>query len=106
MNHAVESSRPLIEAAGHRFTVQLPQDLPEVEVDVTRMSQALLKLLNNAAKYTPAGGRIDLAVSRVGGEVLMAVSDTGVGIPAPMLPKVFEMFAQVDRGLDRTQGGA
>jgi PAS domain S-box-containing protein len=105
VNHAVEASRPLIESAGHLFTLQLPEADLVVDADITRLAQAVLNLLNNAAKYTPAGGRIELCVSQVGSEVLLAVTDSGVGIPGPMLPRVFEMFAQVDRSLERTQGG-
>jgi PAS domain S-box-containing protein len=105
ISHAVEASRPLIEASGHVFNLQLPAAALEVDVDVLRLSQAVLNLLNNAAKYTPVGGRIDLAVSRAGEEVLIAVSDTGVGIPGAMLPRIFEMFAQVDRNLESSKGG-
>jgi signal transduction histidine kinase len=105
VSHAVEASRPLIEASGHVFNLQLPEESLEVDVDVVRLAQALLNLLNNAAKYTPVGGRIDLAVSRSGNDVVFAVSDTGVGIPGAMLPRIFEMFAQLDRSLESTQGG-
>ena len=105
VSHAVEASRPLIESSGHAFTLQLPEELIEVEADVMRLAQAVLNLLNNAAKYTPTGGRIDLTVSQAGSDVLIAVSDNGVGIPGPMLSRVFEMFAQVDRSLARAQGG-
>jgi PAS domain S-box-containing protein len=105
VSHAVEASRPLIEAAGHEFKVVLPPTPLYVDVDVVRLAQALLNLLNNAAKYTPAGGHIALTVSAQDGQALLAVSDTGVGIPGPMLPRIFEMFAQVDQSLERTQGG-
>jgi signal transduction histidine kinase/CheY-like chemotaxis protein len=105
ISHAVEASRPLIEASGHTFNLQLPREPLEVEVDVLRLSQAVLNLLNNAAKYTPGGGRIDLTVSRAGSDVLIAVSDTGVGIPEGMLPRIFEMFAQVDQSLESAKGG-
>jgi len=106
VSHAVEASRPLIEAAGHTFTLQQPREPLYVEVDVVRLAQALLNLLNNAAKYTPVGGHIGLRVAQEGsGQVLIAVSDTGVGIPGSMLPRIFEMFAQVDHSLERTQGG-
>jgi two-component system, chemotaxis family, CheB/CheR fusion protein len=105
ISHAVEASRPLIDSSAHVFNVQLPAEPLAVEADLTRLAQAVLNLLNNAAKYTPAGGRIDLAVAQAGSEVLIAVSDTGVGIPESMLPHIFEMFAQVDRNLARAQGG-
>jgi PAS domain S-box-containing protein len=105
VNHAVEASRPLIESSGHILTVQLPDPLLEVNADVVRLAQAILNLLNNAAKYTPSGGRIDLTVAVVGSEALICVSDTGVGIPGAMLPRIFELFTQVDHSLERTQGG-
>jgi PAS domain S-box-containing protein len=105
ISHAVEASRPHIEASHHTFTLRLPPTPLTVDADVMRLSQALLNLLNNAAKYTPAGGRIELHVTREDGEVLIAVSDSGVGIPPAMLPRIFEMFAQVDRSLERTQAG-
>jgi CheY-like chemotaxis protein/anti-sigma regulatory factor (Ser/Thr protein kinase) len=76
-----------------------------VEGDAVRLSQILTNLLHNAAKYTPAGGQISLTVRREGSEVLVSVKDTGIGIPAEMLPRIFEMFAQVDRALDRPTSG-
>jgi PAS domain S-box-containing protein len=105
VNHAVEASRPLIESSGHVLTVHMPDGAFEVDADVVRMAQAILNLLNNAAKYTPSGGRIDLSVAAVGSEAVICVSDTGVGIPGAMLPRIFELFAQVDHSLERTQGG-
>ncbi|HEY0554011.1 MAG TPA: response regulator, partial [Thermoanaerobaculia bacterium] len=102
---AVETSRPLIEKSGHRLTLDLPAEPLFVDADLTRLSQVVANLLNNAAKYTEPGGDIRLAVT--GGEsgVTISVLDNGVGIPAPMLPQVFEMFTQVDRSLERSQGG-
>ncbi len=105
VSHAVEASWPLIESSGHRFHLQLPEEPLEVEADGVRLAQAVLNLLNNAAKYTPGGGRIDLIVARAGEEALIAVTDTGVGIPGSMLPRVFDMFTQVDRSLESTRGG-
>jgi PAS domain S-box-containing protein len=102
---AVESSRPLIEKWGHELTVTLPQEPIYLEADPTRIAQVLLNLLNNAAKYTEQGGRIALTAERDGGAVLLRVKDSGVGIPREMLPHVFEMFTQVDRSLERSQGG-
>ncbi len=69
------------------------------------LSQVVSNLLNNAAKYTPEGGKIDVTVRREAGHAVITVSDNGVGIPADMLPKVFQLFTQVDRTLDRAQGG-
>jgi CheY-like chemotaxis protein len=76
-----------------------------VDADVTRLAQVFANLLNNAAKYTERGGRITLAVERQGGDAVVSVRDTGVGIPAHVLPKVFDMFTQVDRSLEKSQGG-
>ena len=73
--------------------------------DETRLSQVFANLLNNAAKYTDPGGRIRLAVARRDGQAVVSVQDNGVGIPAPMLPKVFDIFTQVDRSLEKSQGG-
>lgn len=105
VHSAVETSRPLIEAAGHELTLTLPDEPLTVEGDPVRLAQILSNLLNNAAKYTDAGGRIGLTVRRDGGCVAVSVRDTGKGIPSEMLPRVFEMFMQVDRHADRAQGG-
>jgi len=103
---AVETSRPLIEAGKHELTVVLP--LPQslmVRADVTRLCQIVANLLNNAAKYTPDGGRIEVSAQREDGMAVVRVRDSGVGIPTAMLPRVFEMFAQVDGHSERAQGG-
>jgi signal transduction histidine kinase len=102
---AVETSRPLIEESGHQMTVALPNEPVWVRCDRVRLAQVLSNLLNNAAKYTQNGGLIGLSVERVGEEVLFRVCDNGIGISAEMLPKVFELFTQVERSLDRSQGG-
>src|SRR6266849_5185608 len=102
---AMETSRPLIEAPGHEFTVTLPPEPIPLDADLTRMAQVFSNLLNNAAKYTEQGGHIWLTAEPHGGEVVVKVRDTGLGIPVEMLPKIFEMFTQVDRSLDRSQGG-
>ena len=102
---AVETSLPLVEAGRHDLSVQIaPEPLP-VLADPTRLAQVFSNLLNNAAKYTPEGGRLSLVARRVGHEAHVAVTDNGVGIPKEMLPEVFEMFSQVGRNLDRAQGG-
>ena len=100
---AVETSRPLIEAAGHELTVTLPPEPINLDADLTRLAQVFSNLLNNAAKYTEQGGHIWLTAERHGGEVVVKVRDTGLGIPADMLPKIFEMFTQVDPSLERSQ---
>jgi signal transduction histidine kinase len=102
---AVETSRPLVEESGHQLTVSLPDEPIWVRCDRVRLAQVLSNLLNNAAKYTQRGGTITLEANRVEGEVVFRVCDNGIGISAEMLPKVFELFTQVERSLDRSQGG-
>jgi len=103
---AVETSQPLIEAAGHRLTVVLPTEPIHVDADVTRLCQVIANLLNNAAKYTPEGGQVRLSVQPSGADgVEVCVEDNGRGIAPDMLPEIFQMFAQVDRSLDRSRGG-
>jgi two-component system CheB/CheR fusion protein len=102
---AVESSRPLIHQYRHKLAVTLPPEPVELEADVVRLTQVFLNLLNNAIKYTPAGGRIWLTARRAGGEVVISVRDTGIGIPADQLAHLFEMFYQVDRSLERSTSG-
>ena len=102
---AVETSMPLIEAGRHELVVRMPDEVLWLEVDLTRVAQVVSNLLNNAAKYTPPRGRIGLHVQREGAEVVIAVSDTGIGIPPASMPTVFEMFTQVGRNMERAQGG-
>jgi PAS domain S-box-containing protein len=98
---ALETSRPLIEAARHDLALNIPQTPMYVLGDLTRLAQIFSNLLNNAAKYTPTGGRITLTATKVDGEAVIEVRDTGVGIAAEALPNIFEMFTQAnrDRGL-------
>jgi CheY-like chemotaxis protein len=105
VQHAVETSRPLIEESGHELLLEVPPEPIFVDADLTRLAQVVSNLLNNAAKYTERGGHITLTVKRQEGQAVVSVADTGVGIPSHMLPKVFEMFTQVDRSLERSQGG-
>jgi PAS domain S-box-containing protein len=102
---AVETSRPLIEAGHHALSVVLPDRPYLLFVDSTRITQVLSNLLNNAAKYTPQGGRIALSVRVEQQEAIISVTDNGVGIAAESLPMLFEMFTQVGRNLSRAQGG-
>lgn len=102
---ALEVSRPPIEASRHRLSVQLPDETLWLEADPVRLAQVISNLLNNAAKYTPAGGEIVLSARREAGEILIQVTDTGVGIEAEMLPRVFGMFTQLGGAVDRAQGG-
>ncbi len=103
---AIETSRPLFEAGKHEINVQLPQPgLFMIDADEVRLTQIIANLLNNAAKYTPECGHIEVDVKREGNDALISVQDSGIGIPAEMLPRVFDMFAQVDRTFERAQGG-
>ena len=105
LKSAVETSRPHIERMGHQLTVTLPDVPIIVEADMTRLSQVFLNLLNNAAKYSNPGSRIWLTAEQQGSEAIITVRDTGIGIAADYLPLVFEMFSQVDRSLEKSQGG-
>ncbi len=105
VQQAVETSRPLIDAGGHTLTIDAEPRPIFVQADTNRLAQVISNLLNNAAKYTERGGHITLRVGRRGAEAVVSVRDTGVGIPAHMLPKVFEIFTQVDQSLEKSQGG-
>ena len=102
---AIEASRPLIEQGRHGLSVDITSDPLWADADHTRLSQVVGNLLNNAAKYTPAGGQIDISVSRLGEEGVITVTDNGIGIPAGMQSKVFQMFAQIDDHQALAQGG-
>ena len=102
---AVETSRPTIDAHRHRLSITLPAGSILVDADPNRMAQVLSNLLNNAAKYTEDGGQIRLGVAVERADVVLRVRDNGVGIPPEMLPRVFDLFAQVGHSLDRSQGG-
>ncbi len=105
LRSAVETSRPLAEAARHQLAITVPTEPLILEADPVRLSQIIANLLNNAAKYTEEGGRISLTVRREQDQAVISIRDTGVGIPADMLPRIFDMFAQLDRTLKRSQGG-
>ncbi len=102
---ALELCEQTVQQHGQELTVSLPDEPVYVDADKTRLAQALWNLLNNAVKYSDRGGRIWLTVRREGDEAVISVKDTGVGIPAAMLPRVFDMFTQVDRSLEKSQGG-
>ena len=102
---AVETSRPIIDAAGHQLVVSLPPEAINLDADIIRLAQVFSNLLNNAAKYTGPGGRITVTAELDGNVVSVAVQDSGIGIPAAMLKEVFEPFTQLDNSLERTRGG-
>jgi PAS domain S-box-containing protein len=102
---AVEASRPLLEQRRQAFALALPEQPIWIEGDDVRLAQVVSNLLNNAAKYTPEGGRISLEAYRHDGEAVIAVRDTGEGIPESLLPHIFKLFTQAERTLDRAQGG-
>ncbi|MES2521192.1 MAG: PAS domain S-box protein, partial [Gemmatimonadota bacterium] len=102
---ALEVSRPAITAAGHNIAVRQPDEPMLLDADATRMAQVVGNLLQNAAKYTPDGGQITLEALRDGDDVVIRVSDTGIGIERAMLSHVFEMFTQVDHPRAKSKGG-
>lgn len=102
---AVEVSHPIISAASHTLNVTMPEKPITLRGDAVRLSQVVTNLLSNAAKYTPDGGTIELVVSRQNGTAQITVKDNGLGIPPDMLEAVFNMFGQVNKTLERSQGG-
>jgi PAS domain S-box-containing protein len=102
---AVEASQPLMDARRHTLSISLPRQPLRVDGDLTRLSQALVNLLNNSAKYTPEGGQVWLNVVADGGDAVLRVRDNGVGVSADLLPRVFDPFTQGARSLDRAEGG-
>ncbi len=105
VNAALETSRPVLAASGQAFAVAMPPMPMYIDADGTRLSQVISNLLHNAAKYTDPSGRIWLTVAQDGNDALISVRDTGIGISADMLPRIFDMFMQADRSIDRAHGG-
>jgi signal transduction histidine kinase len=105
IERAVETSHPLITERSHDLVLDIPKEPLKVLGDPTRLTQALGNVLSNAAKYTERGGRIAIAVRRDGAEVVIRVSDTGEGIPADLLPVIFNLFTQLERTSGHAQGG-
>jgi CheY-like chemotaxis protein/two-component sensor histidine kinase len=101
----VETVQPLIEERGHTLSVNLPGGMLSVLGDPTRLTQALGNVLGNAAKYTDGGGRIGISAAEVGTEVEIRVCDTGIGIPADLMPMIFNLFTQLDRTSGPAQSG-
>jgi CheY-like chemotaxis protein/two-component sensor histidine kinase len=105
LEQAIEACRPQCDRAHHELTVSLPTQALPLQGDVVRLTQVFGNLLNNAIKFTPRGGRISLKATRQDGVAIVIVNDTGVGIPRDALTRVFDLFAQVDRGLEQETGG-
>jgi len=105
VQRAIESSRPLIDRRRHRLHVSVPSEPLLVHGDLTRLTQVFLNLLNNAAKYTPEGGDVWIEMSCDPTDAVVKVRDNGAGIPRQMLDAVFDLFAQGERTLDRSEGG-
>ncbi len=105
LEEAVESSRTLIDSRSHRLSVSIPEEPIYLEADKARLEQIMCNLLNNAAKYTEPGGKIELRAVREQDEVVIEVRDSGIGMSETVLPKIFDLFAQAQRSIDRSQGG-
>jgi PAS domain S-box-containing protein len=105
VSSAVDTSRPMIDHLGHELTVTLPKQPIIVDADPTRLAQVFCNLLNNSAKYMDRCGRIWLTAERQGSDVVVSVKDTGIGIAADQLPRIFQMYTQVNRTLEKSQCG-
>jgi signal transduction histidine kinase/ActR/RegA family two-component response regulator len=105
LHSAIESTRPLIDSRAQELTCEVPDRPLWADADSTRLAQAFSNLLNNAAKYTECGGGISIAAHMSGSETVITVADTGIGIPREMLPRIFDMFTQLQAHRDRTLGG-
>jgi PAS domain S-box-containing protein len=105
VQHAVEAARVQYRALNHDVTVSLPSEPIYLDADPARLAQVVTNLLNNACKFTDAGGHIGLTVDRDGEQATIRVHDNGIGIASEHLPHVFEMFTQVDTSLERSRGG-
>jgi CheY-like chemotaxis protein/two-component sensor histidine kinase len=105
VSSALETARPLIDAAGHALEVSLPPEPVVLDADLTRLAQVFGNLLSNSAKYTKPGGHIWVAAECQDDLVKVSVRDDGIGIPPADLPSIFDMFSQLDRGIERSTGG-
>jgi CheY-like chemotaxis protein len=101
----IQSTQGVLDTHGHSLVVSLPGEPVWLEADPTRLGQVIANLLNNAAKYTRPGGRLEVSLTSEGGQGVLRVRDSGVGIPPEMLSSIFELFTQVDSSLDRSGGG-
>ena len=105
VERALETARPLLDQRKHELTTSLPQQPVWLHADAARLEQVVVNLLTNAAKYTDEGGHIWLTVQQEGDAVVLRVRDTGIGIAPELLPRIFDLFTQAERSLDRSQGG-
>ncbi|WP_374562756.1 ATP-binding protein [Ideonella sp.] len=102
---AVETARPVIDGMDHQLAISLPPEPVHFEADPLRLAQVVANLLTNAAKYTDRGGHIRLSAQREGGDVVIEVSDDGIGIAAGSMPEVFRMFSQLHATGERSSAG-
>jgi PAS domain S-box-containing protein len=105
IRQALETVGPIVKAGEHVLATEIAPEPIYVMADLTRLSQVIANLLNNACKYTNRGGRIVLGLKHDGDDAVVTIRDTGVGIPPEMLPRIFDMFTQVDDSLEKSQGG-
>ena len=105
LNDAVETSRPIITEMGHELSVTVPERPVVVDADPVRLAQVFSNLLNNAAKYSDTGGHIWLTAEWQGCDAMVSVRDSGIGIPADQLDRIFDMFTQIDQSLEKARGG-
>ncbi len=105
IHNAIETSQPVVDAAGHTLVLDIPDEPIILHADPVRLAQVFANLINNAAKYTPRAGQIWCTARRENGSIVVTIRDTGIGIPSDMLPRVFDMFTQVDSSHHRIQSG-
>jgi signal transduction histidine kinase/ActR/RegA family two-component response regulator len=105
IREAADMNRSLVDEFGHSLSVNVPTEPMYLDADPVRLTQVFSNILNNACRYTPSGGRIDVIAERVGNDAVVRVRDTGIGIPGDRLLNIFDMFSQVDRSLERSQRG-
>src|SRR3984957_3053340 len=102
---AIETARPILDTNRHNLSLDLPKHTVPLEADAVRLWQVFSNLLINAAKYTDPGGQIQLRAAREGTEIVVSIRDNGIGIPADMMPRLFDMFSQAQTALGRADGG-
>jgi len=102
---AIEIVKPFIDSRQHRLETRLPAEPVAVDGDRTRLAQVVSNLLNNAAKYTPPGGLVELSLARNDSQAILRVRDNGIGLTEESISRIFDMFVQVDRSLERSQAG-